>query len=231
MSITDLLARIPFPPRRAAAPADVPVEDTAWMETAWTGYSAPAEFSGAPATTPAAPLPSYVVLALGAAALSALGLVAVLLASSAAPSAEPALAPMVASPVAAEFTTRPAPIVAETTFGADPTPVTADVLARLEQSSNEPLHGELTQLLDAIQAGFGVASADLDPALRSYTVRMASRFEWNPDTFHVAVTAPKADLADARARLLRRVFADAVFSRRLQIQTATGPDALTLVTR
>ncbi len=201
------------------------------MEGAWSGYSAPAEFSGAPPAAPktAEPLPSYVVLAFGAAALSTLGLVAVFLAASTAPAAEPALAPV--APVAEASITRPAPVAAETTFGADPTPMTADVLARLEQSGNEPLHGEFTQLLDAIQAGFGTQSANLDPALRSYTVRMASRFEWNPDTFRVAVTAPRADLADARARLLRRVFADAVASRRLQIQTATGPDALTLVTR
>ncbi len=204
------------------------------MESAWSGYSAPAAFTGPPdAPAPVSePLPSYVVLALGGASLAALGLVAILLASSVAPAAVPALAPLVPQPLlAAESITRPAPIVAETTFGADPTPVTADVLARLEQSSNEPLHSELTQLLGAVQAGFGTDSAELDPALRSYTVRMASRFEWNPDTFRVAVTAPSADLADARARLLRRVFVDAVASRRLQIQTATGPDALTLVSR
>lgn len=204
------------------------------METAWEGYSAPAAFTGPPATQRknAAALPSYVVLALGGGALSVLGLVAVMLASATPPEAQAAPIALAAPPLADEAPDlRPAPVVAETTFGADPTPVSADVLQRLEQSSNEPLHGELTQLLDAVQAGFGSTSADLDPALRGYTVRMASRFEWDPDTFRVAVTAPRADLADARARLLRRVFADAVASRRLQIQTATGPDALTLVSR
>ena len=74
-----------------------------------------------------------------------------------------------------------------------------EFLARLEAASNEPLHGELTQLLNAIQVGFGARSAQIDPALRPYTVRMASRFEWNPDTFRIAVAAPSAELAAARA--------------------------------
>jgi hypothetical protein len=172
------------------------------------------------------------VLALGGASLSTLGLLGLLVlgARPATPAADALPAQVAAAPSAAP--TADTPVAApETTFGTEPHAIPGDVIARLEAASNEPLHGELTQLLDAIQVGFGHESAALDPALRSYTVRMASRFEWNPDTFRVAVRAPSAELAEARAATLRRIFGDAVASRRLQIETATGPDALTLASR
>ena len=204
-----------------------------WMADAWSGYAAPAEFAPR-ATTPAAasPLPSHVVLALSGASLSTLGLLGLLVlgARPAAPTGgAPPSATAAVSPAASAADTPVA--TPETTFGDEPHAIPGDVIARLEAASNEPLHGELTQLLGAIQVGFGHESAALDPALRSYTVRMASRFEWNPDTFQVAVRAPSAELAEARAGTLRRIFGDAVASRRLQIESATGPDALTLASR
>ena len=231
------------------------------MAGAWSGYSASPSPSGASAgRRPAAAtaLPSWAILALGSLTLTCLALLAVLVAiahpaDSASPVSSDALAAPVAASAAGEPTaTEPtsdeasqrvtaAPVAPEAaaagaaagsaTYTADPLPVPAELITRLEASSNEPLHGELTQLLAAIQYGFGVGSAQLDPALRSYTARMASRFEWNPDTFRVAVSAPEAGLADARASTLRRLFSDAVTSRRLVIQTVTGPDALTLEPR
>lgn len=116
-------------------------------------------------------------------------------------------------------------------FSAAPRPIPVGLITRLEAASNEPLHRELTHLLTAVQHGFGAESAQLEPSLRSYVYRMASRFEWNPDTFIVAVTAPTPALAEARSATLRRLFGDAVASRRLVIRPAVGPDALTLVPR
>jgi hypothetical protein len=173
------------------------------------------------------------VLALGGAALSTLGLLGLLVvgARPADVTASPAAAAMASSPAPTGAPAADPAAVAETTFGTEPRPIPGDVIARLEAASNEPLHGELTQLLGAIQYGFGSESAALDPALRAYTVRMASRFEWNPDTFRVAVTAPTAALAEARAGTLRRVFGDAVATKRLQIEAAAGPPALTLAPR
>lgn len=200
-----------------------------WMADAWNGYTAPAEFVPRERTQPASPLPAWVVLALGGASLSTLGLLVLLVlgARPAAPTAD-ALSSRDAAATPAASTADTPVATPETTFGSEPHAIPGDVIARIEAASNEPFYGELTQLLDAIQVGFGNDSASLDPALRSYTVRVTSRFEWNPDTFRVAVRAPSAELAEARAGTLRRIFSDAVASRRLQIETATGPDALTL---
>lgn len=124
---------------------------------------------------------------------------------------------------------RPAAAQIPALFPAEPRPVPQDLITSLEAASGEPLPVELGRLLSAIQEGFGVQSIQLAPELRPYAFRMASRFDWNPDTFRVAVTAPTADLAEARAATLRRLFESAVGAERLQVRSGAGPHALTLV--
>ena len=114
-------------------------------------------------------------------------------------------------------------------FPAEPSPVPQGLITDIEAASGEPLPVELGHLLSAIQEGFGRESVQLAPELRAYAFRMASRFDWNPDTFRVAVTAPDAELADARATTLRRLFESATGADRLQIRSGTGPHSLTLV--
>ena len=114
-------------------------------------------------------------------------------------------------------------------YPAEPRPVPQEVITDIEAASGEPLPVELGRLLSGIQEGFGAESVQLAPELRAYVFRMASRFDWNPDTFRVAVTAPSAELAEARATTLRRLFESATGSRRLQIRSGAGPHALTLV--
>lgn len=114
-------------------------------------------------------------------------------------------------------------------FPAEPNPVPQELITDIEAASGEPLPVELGRLLSAIQEGFGRESVQLAPELRAYVFRMASRFDWNPDTFRVAVTAPSADLAEARATTLRRLFENATGAKRLQIRSGTGPHSLTLV--
>ena len=114
-------------------------------------------------------------------------------------------------------------------YPAEPRPVPQGVITDIEAASGEPLPVELGRLLSGIQEGFGAESVQLAPELRAYVFRMASRFDWNPDTFRVAVTAPSAELAEARATTLRRLFESATGSRRLQIRSGAGPHALTLV--
>ena len=121
------------------------------------------------------------------------------------------------------------PATAPSSFAAEPSPIPVELLTRLEEASDQPLEVELTRLLDATQHGFGRRSARLEPTLRSYVYRMASRFEWNPATFRVAVTAPDPDLAAARGALLEQLFAEAVEAGRLDIGTGVGPHGLTLV--
>ncbi|WP_420457353.1 hypothetical protein [Rubrivirga sp.] len=183
-----------------------------------------------PPTTSRPPLPSWAVAATGGLALLSIALIAALAVAltgstdAVAPSADPAAT----RPAPADAATPPAPSPAS--FPADPSPIPVDLLTRLEEASNEPLDVELSRLLDAIQHGFGRRSAQLEPTLRSYVYRMGSRFEWNPDTFRVAATAPDPALAAARAALLERLFEDAVAAGRLDVGTGVGPDALTLVT-
>ena len=114
-------------------------------------------------------------------------------------------------------------------FPAEPSPVPQGLITDIEAASGQPLQVELGRLLGAIQEGFGRESVQLAPELRAYVFRMGSRFDWNPDTFRVAVTAPTADLAEARATTLRRLFESATGSERLQIRSGTGPHSLTLV--
>jgi hypothetical protein len=190
-----------------------------------------------PVRTPLPPLPSWGIALVGALSLVCLALTAALaIAVTDRPRVEAAPAPAdtegAAAPDAAEpaLTPPPAPSVSPADFSADPAPIPVDLLTRLEEASSEPLAVELSRLLDAIQHGFGRRSAQLEPTLRSYVYRMASRFEWNPDSFRVAVTAPDPDLAAARAVLLERLFEDAVAAGRLDVGTGVGPHALTLVT-
>lgn len=210
----------------ADAPAEPPTDDVA--EETWRVAAL------ATVLRYVHPLPSYAIALIGGLALTSLALaVALVLALSSDP--EPVVQ---AEPVAvvgadpAEPTApapNPAPSATPASFPADPLPIPVDLITRLEAASGEPLDVELTRLLDAIQHGFGSQSARLEPTLRSYVYRMTSRFEWNPDSFRVAVTAPSADLAEARAALLTSLFEEAVATGRLQIGTGTGPHALTLV--
>lgn len=185
-------------------------------------------------------LPSWAIVTIGALALLTLSLAAALAVTLDAP--PPALPPDAASAGASADAdaeagraqvsnptadTGDAPSPAD--FPAEPSPIPVDLLTRLEEASNEPLDVELTRLLDAVQHGFGRRSARLEPTLRSYVYRMASRFEWNAEAHRIAVTAPDPDLAAARRVLLEQLFADAVAAGRLEVGTGVGPHALTLV--
>ncbi len=174
------------------------------------------------------PLPSWGVVVVGGLALLSIALTAALAIAVAGPDLTATTAGPERALVPSDATPPPAPSPAS--FPADPAPIPIDLLTRLEDASSEPLDVELTRLLDAIQHGFGGRSAQLEPTLRSYVYRMTSRFEWTPDTFRVAVTAPDPALVATRAALLERLFEDAVAAGRLDIGTGTGPHALTLVT-
>ena len=199
--------------------------------------AAPRRPAPAPADRP--PMPSWGIALVGGLSLVCLALTAALALAVAEPdrieaAPPPADTPSAAAPAAvpsapAELPAAP-PTVSPASFPADPAPIPVDLLTRLEEASDEPLDVELSRLLDAIQHGFGQRSTQLEPTLRSYVYRMASRFEWNPDAFRVAVTAPDPGLASARAALLERLFEDAVAAGRLEVGTGVGPHALTLVT-
>ena len=227
---------IPLPDRPLGAIA--PDSDDAADADAEADASEPPLPPRRPARAPLPPLPSWGIALVGALSLVCLALTAALaIAVTDRPRVEAAPAPAdtedAPTPDAAEPASAtpaaPAPSVSPADFSADPAPIPVDLLTRLEQASDEPLDVELSRLLDAIQHGFGSRSAQLEPTLRSYVYRMASRFEWNPDTFRVAVTAPDPDLAAARAALLERLFEDAVAAGRLDVGTGVGPHALTLV--
>ncbi len=255
MAITDLLDRIPFSPPKERAPApppprpfgvelpevervgidlppgvDLPLSDVESEDAAHpSGGQQPhgeSESAQAATTGARAPLPSYAVAAIGGLLLLCLALAISLL--MVAQGAEPAeAAPSEQTEPAAEAGVPPA---LDAAFTAEPSPIPVDLLTRLEAASDQPLDAELSHLLDAMQHGFGRRSAQLEPTLRSYVYRMSSRFEWNPDSFRVAVTAPDGDLAAARGATLERLFDDAIASGRLQVGTGVGPHALTLVT-
>ncbi len=176
-------------------------------------------------------MPSWgIVLVGGLSLLCAVLAIALAMALQAAPPAT-AEQPSVASAdrPAAETAPEPEPVRSPATFSAEATSIPVELITRLEAASEEPLDVELSRLLDAIQHGFGRRGAVLEPTLRSYVYRMASRFEWNPDSFRIAVTAPDPDLAAARGALLERLFEDAVAAGRLAVGTGVGPHALTLV--
>ena len=146
-----------------------------------------------------------------------------------APVTEPAAPSAPAAPAASAAPPTPADDV-PAAYPAAPEPIPAALLTQLEAASDAPLATELRVLLEAIQSGFGASSVQLEPTLRSYAYRMASRFEWNPDAYRIAVTAPDAGLAEARAATLNRLFQTAVAAGRLDIRARVGPHALSLVT-
>lgn len=227
--------------------SDAPTEDAPDTEAPYDpeadshGSSVGEEFASTLARSmpPARPaLPSYAVVIIGGLALACLALCVALVTALTSP--EPTPPPIVtATPeaIAAPGTT-PEPTPAGQTgasatpadFPAPPAPIPVDLITALEAASSEPLEVELSRLLEAIQHGFGGQSARLEPTLRSYVYRMAARFEWNPNTFRVAATAPDARLAEARKALLESLFEEAVGTGRLAVGTGTGPHALTLVT-
>ncbi len=253
MAITDLLDRIPISPgarrREAAGSGEPETPDQAFslelppvdrVESSVVTLPAPEPDPAAapPASAPhrgrpgPVPLPSWAVAAIGGLALLCLAFAAALALSLLEPERVDSAVPP-ADTGTAEAVPDPAPVApppSPASYSAEPSPIPVDLLTRLEEASDETLDVELSRLLDAIQHGFGRRSAQLEPTLRSYVYRMGSRFEWNPDTFRVAVTAPDADLAAARAAVLERLFEDAAASGRLDVGHGVGPNALTLVT-
>ena len=181
------------------------------------------------------PLPSWGIAVIGGLSLLCLALAASLAVAVAEPDRVEAAPPATDTQEVPAAATAPepaedAPTATPASFTAEPTSIPVELLTRLEEASDQPLEVELSRLLEAIQFGFGRRSAQLEPTLRSYVYRMGSRFEWNPDSFRVAVTAPDPALASARAAQLERLFEDAVAAGRLDVGTGIGPHALTLVT-
>lgn len=190
------------------------------------------------------PLPSRAVLAIGGLSLACVTLLAALVLAAAAPSPDAPLqaeapveapgagaAPTTAVPTTSSASDAPAEPVAEAPAdGTAPRDVPADMLAQLEAAADAPLPTELTLLLAAMQYSFGADGRDFAPALRPFAYRMASRFEWNPDAFEIAVAAPDAALAQARAARLGQLFSAAIASGRLTITPRAGVHALSLVT-
>ncbi|MEM1117246.1 MAG: hypothetical protein AAF845_05120 [Bacteroidota bacterium] len=230
---------------------DAPVVEVVFDRTA--AGTAPPEAAASEPTPSAAPssaqaaapvrplLPSYAVVIIGGLALACLALSVALITALTQP--QPIRIPDLTAAVGAALpgaseasddtaADEPTPGATATPadFPAPPVPIPVDLITDLEAASSETLDVELNRLLAAIQHGFGTQSARLEPTLRSYVYRMTARFEWNPDTHRVAVTAPDPRLADARRVLLEDLFEDAIASGRLEIGTGTGPHALTLVT-
>lgn len=183
-------------------------------------------------TSPTPVFSSTAVLVIGALSFACLVLSVLLLSPDTAPAAEAPLPPAagVDGPASGSDPDGeagiPGGVAAASSFSAEPQPIPVALITRLEASSDAPLETELGHLLDAVQHGFGDESARLEPTLRSYVYRMASRFMWNPDTFRVAVTSPDPTLAAARGALVERLFDDAVEAGRLQVRSGTGPNAL-----
>ncbi len=254
VAVTDLLTTISFPPAEAPDVLDGPAAPAASGDGAtrpfaieFPGLDVPGVGSPAAPTrpTPAGPtesvpstpavfptVPSYAILVIGGLVLMCLALTAALATSLSAPAERPE--PVLTVGRADRPAPPPEPPAVATavpaSFPAEPVPIPVELLTQLEAASEQPLDVELTRLLDAIQYGFGTRSARLEPTLRSYVYRMSSRFEWNPGSFRVAVSAPTADLAEARSALLADLFPDAVAAGRLRLATTVGPHTLTLVT-
>jgi len=224
VAVTELLNPVP-----SSAPADSGGDDAPSDETSTT-----------PTPRPRLPLSLLLTLFLGL-ALTSLLLLAAAVASSSVSEASAnevtRVEPLAdAAPLATSSTDEDTPDTEQTAasqipalFPSEPSPVPQELITDIEAASGEPLPVELGRLLGAIQEGFGRESVQLAPELRAYVFRMASRFDWNPDTFRVAVTAPDADLAEARATTLRRLFENATGAERLQIRSGAGPHSLTLV--
>lgn len=174
-----------------------------------------------------APLPSYAILLIGGLSVLCLALAGALLLAH---SAESAPAPPDLT-VPVETVDSAPPAAPAAAFDAEPAPIPTALLTRLEAASDGSLEEEFTILLEAIQISFGSSSVQLEPTLRSYAYRMASRFVWNPDTFQVDVQAPDEALAAARAATLVRLFEAAVDDGRLAVRPGVGPHSLTLASR
>ena len=115
-------------------------------------------------------------------------------------------------------------------YPAEPQPIPAGVLTAIEEAGDGPLEPELSQLLAAVQTGFGERSAQIEPTLRPYLFRIVGRLSVRTDTVRIAATAPDLDLARARAATLRRTLDVAgVSPTRVQIGAGTGAHALALV--
>ena len=116
-------------------------------------------------------------------------------------------------------------------FPAEPSPLPAETLTELESAGTAEVESEFDVFLRAVQMGFGDASVQLEPNLRPYLLRLAGRLAVRSDVFRVAVTAPDAALAEARAASLSRLFAAAGLAPdRIQIRAGTGPHQLSLIT-
>ena len=205
----------PAPPPLATAPASATLGAESETE------AGPAR----PAPRPRTPLPSWAVAVIGGLSLLSLTL---LLALVSVMSGEPA--PDAESPSEREPTAEAAPAATPASFPAEPSTIPVDLITRLEEAGDQDLSVELSRLLDAVQHGFGRRSARLEPTLQAYVYRMSSRFQFNHDSHRVAVTAPDASLAAARAALLEQLFADAVAEGKLEVGHGVGPHALALVT-
>lgn len=175
-----------------------------------------------------APLPSHAILVIGGLTLVCIALAGVLLMTL---GGEPAEAPADLAVPVETVADAPAPAAPAASFDAEPAAIPTALLTRLEAASDGPLEQELALLLEAIQTGFGTSSVQLEPTLRAYAYRMASRFVWNPDTFQVDVRAPDEALASARAATLVRLFEAAVDDGRLDVRPGVGPHSLTLASR
>ena len=245
MPVTDLHPPVPFAPSAGRRPTGTPAggDGAAYPSAPGAGsrlvYAAGAD--DAPMPPPptlwteraaellhGAPIPSRAVAMIGGLALLSFALVVALAATVATDDGPPPPVETVAPAPSASATAEAALVLNDFP---EPPPIPAEVMARLEAASGEPLAVELERLLEAIGYGFAEDGARLAPELRTYTYRMASRFAWNPGTYAIAVTAPSESLADARAALLVHLFEDAVTDGRLRIGSDIGPHALTLVTQ
>lgn len=102
-------------------------------------------------------------------------------------------------------------------------------LTTLERAAAGPLDGELDRLGPALQAAFGAASTEIAPVLRPYVAHAAGRMNVQPTPFRLAVSAPDAALAAARADALRRAFEGAgLTADKLTVTASAGPPAVTI---
>lgn len=176
------------------------------------------------------PLPSYAILIIGLLTLLCLALAAALLVAVDAQAPADDLGTTLAVSASADDAGEPEPEPAPS-YGAEAGVVPTSLITRLEAASDGPLAAELDLLLDAVQIGFGERSVQLDPTLRTYAYRTSSRFVWEPDTFTITVQAPEADLAEARAATLSRLFETAIDEGQLAIEPAVGQHSISLASR
>ena len=184
----------------------------------------------------ARPLPSYGVAAIGGLSLLCLALSVALAAALSTPTGaaghsdgavESAVGQSAGGEADGEAASEAAAPPSPAAFAAAPRPIPVELLTGLEAAGERPVATELNALLGALQHGFGTESARLEPTIGSYAARTAARLALAADTFRVAVTAPSADLAEARAALVSRLFAEG--GGHVRVAAGIGPHALTLV--